>query len=182
MRQDPDIMLIGEIRDEETASIAVRASITGHLVLSTLHTNNAVTTVPRLLDFNVDPTLLASSLLAAISQRLVRKLCPECKEEGPLSEELRQRLLYAGIKNPPQRAFSARGCPFCNWTGYIGRTAIGEVMVVNDRIRELISDNAPVHRIYEEAVSSGMTPLIQDGMRRVMQGLTSVEEVLRVAG
>ncbi len=182
MRQDPDIMLIGEIRDEETASIAVRASITGHLVLSTLHTNNAVTTIPRLLDFNVDPTLLASSLLAAISQRLVRKLCPECKEEEPLSDELRQRLSFAGIKDPPESSFFAKGCQFCNWTGYIGRTAIGEIMVVTDRIRELINNRAPVQRIYEEAVATGMTPIIQDGIKRVKEGLTSIEEVLRVAG
>ncbi len=182
MRQDPDIMLIGEVRDEETASIAVRASITGHLVLSTLHTNNAVTTIPRMMDFDVDPTLLASSLLAAISQRLVRKLCPECKKQGPITKEQHQRLQFAGIKNIPEMAFTANGCEFCNWTGYLGRTAIGEIMVVTDRIRELINDRAPVQKIYETAITSGMTPLIEDGMRKVSQGITSVDEVLRVAG
>jgi len=182
MRQDPDIMLIGEIRDEETASIAVRASITGHLVLSTLHTNNAVTSIPRLLDFGVDPTLLASSLLAAISQRLVRKLCNECKQEAPVTQELLQRMKFAGVEQPPEKAFRAVGCQFCNWTGYIGRTAIGEIMVVNDKIKELINERAPVQKIFEASIESGMTPLIYDGMRKVSEGITSIEEVLRVAG
>jgi type II secretory ATPase GspE/PulE/Tfp pilus assembly ATPase PilB-like protein len=186
MRQDPDVMLLGEIRDEETARIAVRASITGHLVLSTLHTNDAVTSIPRLLDFNIDKFLLSSSLLAVVAQRLIRKLCSFCKEEHPLSAgEI--KALYLSIDEKRygddldiKTAYRARGCNVCNHTGYIGRTVIGEIMVVNDELRELISQAASLYKLKDAALRNGMAPLKVAGIRKIKQGLTSVDEVMRV--
>jgi type II secretory ATPase GspE/PulE/Tfp pilus assembly ATPase PilB-like protein len=182
MRQDPDIMLIGEIRDAETASIAIRASITGHLVLSTLHTNDAVTSIPRLFDLGVDHTLLSSSLLAVISQRLVRKICPNCKTEAHLTEEDIRRLKFSGIEEYPEIVYQGTGCETCNYSGYIGRTAIGEILIVNEEIKDLIYKKAPVGEILESAINSGMKRLIQDGMIKVRKGITTIEEVLRVVG
>jgi len=186
MRQDPDVMLLGEIRDEETARIAVRASITGHLVLSTLHTNDAVTSIPRLLDFNIDRFLLSSSMLAVVAQRLVRKLCNNCKEEYSvtegelklldLSEDEKKYTEHMDIKT----AYRAKGCKVCNYTGYLGRTVIGEIMVVNDEIKELISQGASLGKLKEAALRNGMIPLKVDGIRKVKQNLTSLEEIRRV--
>jgi type II secretory ATPase GspE/PulE/Tfp pilus assembly ATPase PilB-like protein len=186
MRQDPDVILLGEIRDEETARIAVRASITGHLVLSTLHTNDAVTSIPRLLDFNIDRFLLSSSLLAVISQRLVRKLCNNCKEEYSVSEEelksldLSQHEKTSGDVLSIKTAYRAKGCKACNYTGYIGRTAIGEIMVVNDEIKELISEGASLNKLKEAALRNGMVTLKIDGIKKIRQNLTSIEEIIRV--
>lgn len=196
MRHDPDVILLGEIRDEETARIAVRASITGHLVLSTLHTNDAVTSIPRLLDLNVDRFLISSSLLAVIAQRLVRKLCSFCKEEYSLSAREIKTLclsidekLKADAQSADQKygddlniktAYRAKGCKMCNYTGYMGRTAVGEIMVVNDEIRELISEGASLNKLKDAAKRNGMTPLKVSGIRKVKQGLTSVDEIMRV--
>jgi type II secretory ATPase GspE/PulE/Tfp pilus assembly ATPase PilB-like protein len=186
MRQDPDVMLLGEIRDEETARIALRASVTGHLVLSTLHTNDAVTSIPRLLDFNIDRFLLSSSLLAVIAQRLIRKLCNYCKEEHPVSEEELKLLDLSGNGKAYgdefniKTAYRAKSCNMCNYTGYIGRTAIGEIMVVNDEIRELISEAASINKLKDATLRSGMATLKVDGLRKIKQGLTSVEEIMRV--
>jgi type II secretory ATPase GspE/PulE/Tfp pilus assembly ATPase PilB-like protein len=184
MRQDPDVMLLGEIRDEETARIAVRASITGHLVLSTLHTNDAVTSVPRLLDFNIDRFMLSSSLLAVVAQRLVRKLCNECKEEYKASREEFEHLNITGGgssgKMSIDTACRPRGCSACNNTGYVGRTVVGEIMVVNDEIKELIVDGASLGRLREAALRNGMIPLREAAIQKVKDKITSIEEINRV--
>ena len=186
MRQDPDVMLLGEIRDEETARIAVRASITGHLILSTLHTNDAVTSVPRLLDFNIDRFMLSSSLLAVIAQRLVRKICPDCKEEYTVTDdELDLIVLTDDIKGygdefDIKTAYRGRGCGTCNNTGYLGRTVVGEIMVVNDEIRELIVEGASLGKLKDAALRNGMIPLKISAIRKVHENLTSLEEMLRV--
>jgi type II secretory ATPase GspE/PulE/Tfp pilus assembly ATPase PilB-like protein len=184
MRQDPDVMLLGEIRDEETAKIAIRASITGHLVLSTLHTNDAVTSIPRLLDFDIDRFMLSSSLLAVIAQRLIRKLCIDCKEEYIITEEeldplsLNGNLTKYDIKL--DRAFRAKGCTLCNDSGYVGRTVVGEVMVVNDSMKEMISDGSSLSKLKEAALANGMIPLKIAGLRLVEKDITSIEEVVRL--
>ena len=186
MRQDPDVMLLGEIRDEETARIAVRASITGHLVLSTLHTNDAVTSVPRLLDFHIDRFMLSSSLLAVVAQRLVRKLCSHCKEEYDVTEEELKALgIYGnGVSDRHdlniEKASRVKGCSMCNQTGYLGRTVVGEIMVVNDEIRELVSEGGSLNRIKEAALNNGMVPVKVSGIRKVQEHITSIDEVLRV--
>jgi type II secretory ATPase GspE/PulE/Tfp pilus assembly ATPase PilB-like protein len=173
-------MLLGEIRDEETARIAVRASITGHLVLSTLHTNDAVTAVPRLLDFNIDRFLLSSSLLAVVAQRLVRKLCNECKEEYTVSEE---ELLLLGIEEEERRfdtVYQAKGCKTCNNTGYSGRTVIGEIMVISDEIKEMIVEGASLGKLRDAALRNGMVPLRMSALQKVADHVTSIQEMKRV--
>lgn len=188
MRQDPDVMLLGEIRDEETARIAIRASISGHLVLSTIHSNDAVTSIPRLLDFNIDRFMLSSSLLAVVAQRLVRKLCNHCKEKYTVAEkELALISLNGNGKSPEngiklETAYRAKGCKMCGNTGYVGRTVVGEIMVVNDVMRELISDGASLTRLKEEAVKNGMVTLKESGIEKISQDLTSIEEIVRLVG
>ncbi len=186
MRQDPDVMLLGEIRDEETAKIAVRASITGHLVLSTLHTNDAVTSVPRLLDFKIDRFMLSSSLLAVVSQRLVRKLCSQCKEEYTVSgDDLKPLNLpesgeICGVDVTIKTACRARGCSICNNTGYAGRTVVGEILVVNEEIRELVSEGSSLSRVKEAALKNGMVPLKVSGIEKIKENLTSIDEIVRL--
>ena len=180
MRQDPDVMLLGEIRDEETAKIAIRASITGHLVLSTLHTNDAVTAIPRLIDLNVDRFLLSSSLLAIIAQRLVRKICNFCKTEYNLNDYEISVFKEHGISLTT--AFKGNGCPKCSDTGYAGRTVIGEILIVDDEIRELIYSAPSVTVLKAAAVKKGMRPLKDDAVKKAAAGITTLDEVLRVAG
>ncbi len=182
MRQDPDVMLLGEIRDEETASIAIRASITGHLVLSTLHTNDAVTAIPRLFDLGVDGFLLSSSLLAIIAQRLVRKICPHCKESYQITEKEREFLEFSKISDYPETVYKGQGCKVCSYTGYIGRTAIGEILIIDDEIKKLIVHREATYTIKDVALNRGMKSLIMDGMSKVRSGITTIEEVLRVTG
>ncbi len=175
LRQDPDIIMIGEIRDLETAQIAVQASLTGHLVLATLHTNDAVGAVTRLVDMGVEPFLVSSSLLGVLAQRLVRKLCPECKiAHRPDAAE--RRLL----EGETETLYKGRGCPACGDTGYQGRTGIYELLTVDDPLRSLIHDNAGEGKLRTHALKTGMRNLRQDGMRWVRSGATSLEEVLRV--
>ncbi len=181
MRQDPDVMLIGEIRDEETAKIAVRASITGHLVLTTLHTNDAVTAIPRLLDLKVDRFLMSSSLLAILAQRLIRKVCFHCRQECVFDEAERELLAEAGMSEA-HKGMRGAGCPQCGGTGYLGRTCIGELIVVDDEMRELIYSSASIGHIKNTAIRKGMRPLRLDGLVKAAGGITTVEEVLRVAG
>ena len=181
MRQDPDVILLGEIRDEETAKIAIRASITGHLVITTLHTNDAVTSIPRLFDLNVDKFLLSSSLLAVISQRLVRRICAHCKEEYDLSPEEIAVLAENGIENVA-KGFRGTGCRQCSGTGYTGRTVIGEMLSIDDEMKELIYTGASAPTLHERAVKKGMKPLRHHAMLKAAQGITTIEEVLRVAG
>jgi len=180
MRQDPDVMLIGEIRDEETAKIAVRTSITGHLVLSTIHSNDAVTSIPRLLDLKVDKFLVSSSLLAIIAQRLARKICPFCITDHVLRDEEHSLFKECGIQI--EKAYRGTGCAKCNGSGYSGRTVIGEILLIDDELRDLIYSDVPITAIQATAIRKGMIPLKQDGMRKVAQGILSVDELLRVAG
>ena len=178
LRQDPDVVLVGEIRDLETAEIAIQASLTGHLVFSTLHTNDAPSAITRLVDMGVERFLVASSLVAVLAQRLVRVLCPHCREAyEPTAEELAE----LGVRPPPRpvRVHRPGSCDRCNQTGYRGRIGIFELMLVDDAIRELIAQNVDAKRIKREAVSGGMRTLRGDGARKVLRGLTSIAEVLR---
>jgi general secretion pathway protein E len=177
LRQDPDVVMIGEIRDLETARIAVQASLTGHLVLATLHTNDSAGAVTRLIDMGVEPFLLASTLLGVLAQRLVRRLCPHCRKPGELSAaEL--AALPPDARGKP--VYAAVGCPQCKWTGYLGRTGIYELLVVDEEMRRLVHDSAAESAIREHGVKRGMTMLRDDGLRWVAAGDTTVEEVLRV--
>jgi type II secretory ATPase GspE/PulE/Tfp pilus assembly ATPase PilB-like protein len=180
MRQDPDVMLLGEIRDEETAQMAVRAAITGHLVLSTLHTNDAATAIPRLLDLKVDTFLLSSALVAVIAQRLVRKNCKYCSEEYLLNDNEQQVFRQHQLEITKGRR--GVGCSKCGNSGFSGRVSICEVLVVDSRIRQLIFEGASTGAIMELAVAEGMTPLQQDGINKAAAGITTLAEVLRVAG
>lgn len=177
LRQDPDIVMVGEIRDLETAEIAVQASLTGHLVLSTLHTNTAVGAVTRLRDMGVEPFLLSSSLIGVLAQRLVRILCSHCKEPTKMSP-IDCDLFGLPINNPPT-IYRAKGCEHCNRIGYQGRTGIYELVNVDDKLRAMIHDGASEHQM--EDYARARTPSIrQDGIRRVLAGDTTLEEVLRV--
>lgn len=178
MRQDPDVILLGEIRDEETAKIAIRASTTGHLVLSTLHANDAITAIPRLADLNIDRFQISSSLLAVISQRLARKICKYCKTKYELDNDVILNLKAYG--NPLTSAFKGTGCPKCSGTGYAGRTVIGEILVVDDEMRELIYANASTNTMKSAAMKKGMRSLMEEAIRKVSEGLTTVEEITRV--
>lgn len=178
MRQDPDIMIIGEIRDRETAQIAIRGSITGHLLLSTLHATDAISAVPRLLELGMDKLLLSSTLLAVLAQRLVRKICLYCKEEYRL-EPKEQKLLKAAKINIT-RAWRGAGCSRCGNTGFSGRTSIAEVMVLNSEIKEMIYNGASMETIFQAALRSGMVPLVTEGFNQVAAGHTTIQEVYRV--
>jgi len=176
LRQDPDIMLVGEIRDLETAQICVKAAMTGHLVFSTLHTNDAPSAINRLIDIGMDPFLVISSLIMVAAQRLVRKLCPKCKE----AYKPNPALLPETFKPESRVLYKARGCPECSMTGYRGRAAIFELMLLNDRIEELVSRKAPLAEIRAEARKAGMRTLEESGYRKVNSGETSMEEIIRV--
>jgi type IV pilus assembly protein PilB len=180
LRQDPDVILVGETRDLETAQIAVRAALTGHLVLTTLHTNDAPATVARLLDMGVPPFLVSSSLQVVVAQRLARKLCSDCVQPFHMREEA--LIPYGHV---PQgigtfTTYGGKGCPLCNFTGMRGRVALYEVMAVTPEIRELILRQAPTAELREVALSQGMKTLRQAGLLKVIEGITTVEEVLRV--
>ncbi|MDQ7819455.1 MAG: ATPase, T2SS/T4P/T4SS family [Armatimonadota bacterium] len=178
LRQDPDIIMVGEIRDLETARIAVQAALTGHLVLSTLHTNDAPGAITRLLDMGIEPYLVASALEGVAAQRLVRVLCPKCREPDPVgAEEARARL---GPQAPEGAFYLARGCDFCNYTGYRGRVAVFEVAEMDEDLRRLVVNRAPHHELKEQAVAAGMTTLLQDGLAKAAAGVTSLAEVWRV--
>ncbi|MBI4690724.1 MAG: type II/IV secretion system protein [Nitrospirae bacterium] len=180
MRQDPNVLLLGEIRDEETARIAVRASLTGQLVLSTLHANDAVSAIPRLLDLNVDRFLLSSSLLAIVAQRLVRKICPSCRTTYNLNNY--EVSVFKGYDIHLTSAFKGEGCARCNGTGYLGRTVIGEILILDDEIKEMIYSGASVTAIQVNGVKKGMRLLKEDAVKKAASGITSMDEVLRVTG
>jgi general secretion pathway protein E len=177
LRQDPDVVMVGEIRDLETAQIAVQASLTGHLVLSTLHTNSGIGAITRLRDMGVESFLLSSSLLATVAQRLVRVLCPECKQPYTASEE-QCRVMEVDSQAPP-RLFKAEGCKLCQQRGYMGRTGIYEVIAIDDTLQNMIHDNASEQKL-RDYVQPLYPSLRQDGWRQVLNGTTSMEEVLRV--
>ena len=182
LRQDPDIIMIGEIRDLETAEIAIRASLTGHLVLSTVHTNSAAATITRLLDMGVEDYLLASSLSGVLAQRLVRRLCPECAAPADLTPAQRDRLVrLAGRAHVGDaRIMKATGCPACHNTGYAGRTTVYELIRIDDAVRDLVVTRGSERDIEEAAKARGMASLLACGMQKVLAGETTVEEVLRV--
>lgn len=177
LRQDPDVMLVGEIRDGETASIAIESALTGHLVLSTLHTNDAPSSVSRLVEMGVEPFLVGSALDSVLAQRLARRLCDHCKEAYEPTEQLVQD---AGWETPPDKVYRATGCKVCSHTGYRGRVAIHELMMVNEEIERLTVDRVSTDVLKRSAIESGMRTLREDGMEKVMQGVTSFEEILRV--
>ena len=180
VRQDPDVILVGEIRDRETAEIAIQSSLTGHLVFSTLHTNDAASAGTRLIDMGVEPFLVTSSLVAIIAQRLVRLLCPHCKEVYiPDAETLANLGLKQSIING-NTFYRRKGCNLCMQTGFRGRTAIFEILIVEDNLKKLILKTSDSNQISEMAIKQGMITLQQDGIKKVLAGLTTAEEVLRV--
>jgi general secretion pathway protein E len=178
LRQDPNVVLVGEIRDLETAEIAIQASLTGHLVFSTLHTNDAPSAITRLVDMGVEPFLVASSLVAVLAQRLVRVLCRECRVGY---DATREELVEIGIRASEEatRVHRAAGCVACNYTGYRGRVGIFELMLIDDDIRAMVTQNVDSKSIKQVAAGKGMRSLRADGARKVLQGVTSVAEVLR---
>ncbi len=172
LRQDPDVIMVGEIRDQETAEIAMQASLTGHLVLSTLHTNDAATAITRLLDMGIEPFMIASSLSAVVAQRLVRTLCPHCKEAYQQT---------VPILGTPQTLYRATGCPVCNGQGFMGRTGIYELLIIDAELTGMITRRATAIEIKQYALTSArMVSMREDGMRKATEGITTLEEVLRV--
>jgi len=192
VRQDPDIIMVGEIRDEETAAMAVNAAMTGHLVLSTLHANDAATTLPRLLEMSIEPFLVASSVGVIVAQRLVRRICEACREEYYLTPEeieliqdepkIKELIKSFSDKDDLSQVkfYRGKGCPVCNQTGYLDRTAIFEVMEIGEGLRKLINRKVSSKEIHDEAVALGMTSMSYDGVRKALVGETTFSEVFRV--
>jgi general secretion pathway protein E len=178
MRHDPDVMLVGEIRDNDTASTAVKAALTGHLLLSTVHANDAISASFRLIDLGVEPYLITSTLVCVVSQRMVRRVCRYCRttyQPGPEESALFEKEL--GLHVPS--IFRGRGCQLCGNSGYLGRLGIFEIMTINDELRQLIARRAGTFELKEAALRSGMTPMRRDGLLKVKEGLTTLEEVRR---
>lgn len=183
LRQDPNIIMVGEIRDTETANISVNTALTGHLLLSTLHTNDAATTLPRLLDMKIEPFLVASTISIAIGQRLVRKICEDCKKEKNISNEEYNRLVETipkGMLQKTKKFFQGAGCDLCNNTGYRGRIVINEVLRADEEIRSAILRKCSASEIKQIAVKNGMTTMLLDGLHKALAGITTIEEILRV--
>lgn len=187
VRQDPDIIMVGEIRDEETAKMAVNSAMTGHLVLSTFHTNDAATAIPRLLDMDIESYLIASTLNVVIAQRLIRKICPKCIESYEIPYTKLAKLLgkdsiakLQTSKAGKIQLFHGKGCPLCQKTGYLGRIGIFEVMEMTEPVKKLVMGKANAFQIKEEAIRGGMTTMTIDGLRKVERGITTIDEVLRV--
>ncbi len=179
LRQDPDIIMIGETRDQETAQIAIQSALTGHLVLTTLHTNNAAASITRLIDMGIEPFLISSSVVGIIAQRLVRQLCPLCKEKYKPTDEM---LTLIGLQNTSDHIFyRAKGCPECNNLGYKGRVVIFEIMKMTDSVAKLTMERASTTEIRKQAMKDGMTLMLEDGLAKAQKGLTTIEEVLSVA-
>lgn len=193
LRQDPNVIMVGEIRDVETAELAVHAALTGHLIFSTIHTNDAFGVVPRLIDMHVEPFLLAATLNLAIAQRLARKLCQKCKEEIDIPKDLEERVSKELSQLEKEllpkefdlagkiKVYGAKGCRACGQTGYDGRVAIAEILIITDDIRRLIMTGFELDAVREEMKKQKMTTLMQDGLLKVLNGLTTVEEVLRIS-
>jgi type II secretory ATPase GspE/PulE/Tfp pilus assembly ATPase PilB-like protein len=185
LRQDPDIIFVGEIRDGETADIAINSAMTGHLVLSTLHTNDAPTALPRLIDMKIEPFLIASTVNVIVGQRLVRKICGNCRVSYMQEKnELAKRFLDEEIvkyfgRDREIRMYRGKGCSVCHLTGYSGRIGIFEVMEITEKIKRLITEKADADVIKKEALREGMVTMSEDGLSKVQQGITTIEEVLR---
>ncbi|HOT27405.1 MAG TPA: ATPase, T2SS/T4P/T4SS family [Candidatus Ozemobacteraceae bacterium] len=178
LRQDPNVILIGEIRDFETAQIAIESALTGHLVFSTLHTNDAASAVTRLIEMGVEPYLVASAVIGVGAQRLVRRICPSCRVS--YLPDAAAKALFAGSSVAPESLTRGTGCLTCRRTGYVGRTAIHEIMTLNDEIHALILNSSPARTIRKAAVASGMRTMREDGLRKVVRGVTTVDEVMRL--
>ena len=196
LRQDPNVIMVGEIRDKETANLATNAALTGHIVLSTLHTNDALGVIPRLIDLGVEEFLIPPTLSVAIAQRLVRKLCSFCKEKTKPSKEIRETLfkelqalpeiikkdLHLKIDSPQDiMIFEPKGCKRCNSKGYSGRIALFEILEMTRKLAEIVLKEPDESKIFEEAKAQGMITMKQDGIIKALKGITSMEEVLRVA-
>ena len=180
LRQDPNIMMVGEIRDKETAEIAVRAALTGHLVFSTLHTNNAMGAIVRLFDMGIEPFLIASSILGVLAQRLVRKICPDCKEAYRVNEKSPEYKYLGDLYQPGTILYRGRGCESCGGTGYKGRMAIQEVLVMTDDIRASFQNGISISMIKHSVSQANMVPLYQDGIQKALAGDTTLAEIVRV--
>ena len=181
VRHDPDVIMVGETRDGETANIAVNAALTGHLLLSTLHTNSAAGAVGRLLDMGVEPYLLASVLRGVLGQRLVAVLCPHCRRPHPPTPDEQALLRRAGVAEPPEGFFlyQAEGCQACNGGGIVGRVGIFEMLEVDEPVRHLVRERASTQAIQSHCISRGMTTMFQDGIGKALAGTTTLDEVLR---
>lgn len=179
MRQDPNIIMVGEIRDVETARISIHAALTGHLVFSTLHTNDAAGAITRLIDMGVEPFLVASALRGVVAQRLVRRICPHCKET--YAPDAAERAYMGIVLDEEVKLYKGAGCGKCNFTGYAGRMAIHEVLPIIPEMKELILKNAPDTEIFAAGRSYGVTSMKEDGIRKVLDGETTASELLRVA-
>ncbi len=180
LRQDPDIIMVGEIRDFETAEIAVKAALTGHLVLSTLHTNDAPSTISRLLNMGIEPFLVSASVLLILAQRLCRQICKDCKEEEKVPIPAIMNLGFSEQEARRIKCYKGKGCNICNGTGYKGRIALYEVMPVRDEVKELILEGASAGEIKNTAVRLGMRTLRMSGISKIKEGVTTIEEILRV--
>ncbi|MBI5073688.1 MAG: type IV-A pilus assembly ATPase PilB [Nitrospirae bacterium] len=180
LRQDPDIIMVGEIRDFETAEIGVKAALTGHLVLSTLHTNDAPGTISRLLNMGIEPFLVSSAVIIIVAQRLARRICASCKAEDPVPALALTKVGYTEDEAKTMKVFKGKGCPACNNTGYKGRVALYEVMLLKDEIKELVLEGASSAEIKKAAIRLGMKSLRMSGMTKIVEGVTTIEEVLRV--
>ena len=180
LRQDPDIIMVGEIRDVETAEIAIRAALTGHLVFSTLHTNDAAGAVTRLLDMGIEAFLISSSLEAVLAQRLVRKICPDCKEEAVPDESVRRKARTLGLETDAGPFFHGAGCENCRMTGYLGRTGLFELLLLQPELRDMILRKRPSTEIKAAALEK-MRTIGQDGLDKASRGITTLQDVIRVA-
>jgi len=181
LRQDPNVILVGEIRDVETAEIAFRSALTGHLVLSTLHTNSAVAAITRLMDIGLQPYLIASPITMIIAQRLVRLTCTSCKTEYRPDNVFLQKFKYFLDKYKINKFYKGAGCRECDFTGYLGRIAFFEMLKINEQIRKMIGEGASESQLYNEALRNGMVPLIESGIEKLAAGLTTLEEIVRIA-
>src|SRR5207342_3228381 len=179
LRQDPNIILVGEIRDFETAEIAVKAALTGHVVLSTLHTNDAPSTINRLMNMGIEPYLVASSVNLICAQRLVRRICTQCKEDHPTPPEAMTNAGFTAEESKTVMPKRGKGCERCNGSGYKGRVGLYEVMEITEELRELILVGASALELRRKAIDEGMITLRGSGLRKVMEGQTSIEEVVR---
>jgi general secretion pathway protein E len=180
VRQDPDVILVGEIRDMETAEISIQSALTGHLVFSTLHTNDAASAVTRLIDMGIEPFLVSSSVMAILAQRLVRVVCDDCKETYAPHEESLESIGITPEMAAGRKIYRGKGCPSCLNTGYRGRTGIFELMILDDSIKNLILKTSDANAIKRQAVEQGMLSLRQDGAQKVLDGITTIEEVFRI--
>ncbi len=190
LRQDPNIVMVGEVRDKETAEIAVHAALTGHLLFSTLHTNNSIGAMPRLVDMGIEPFLLVASINLVMAQRLVRKICPDCKQEIPVTKSMedmiREQMVgipddyFEGLDKNVIKAYKGAGCEKCGHTGYVGRFGIFEVLPVVPEIQDLVMGKASAHKIYEATLKMGMITMKQDGIVKLLRGETTMDEIIRV--